>query len=198
MLVTLWMFQWSAVRSAWRVRPKPALLPAMLLHLATETQSLSLRGWDVVKQMQILNFKGAAHPPKCRERQVGLKHLSIQPFFSLTVNNPRIEILSAQCFVSSISILLWCASWMLSTLLELFNLAGIKKAIHSMLIRRLSYWNCIGTFVTFQFFFSPLTYLNGDKRFSVNIMTWVTHITEMCFISSGKQPLLIQYTITAL
>lgn len=93
--------------------------------------------------------------PSVEREAGGIRALWLQPSPSLTVNNPRIEILSAQCFVSSISILLWCASWMPRYASRTAQSGSrLQKAIHPILMRLLS-CSSIGTFVTSQFHLVP-------------------------------------------
>lgn len=63
----------------------------------------------------------------------------------------------------------------------------LKKAIHPILMRLLSYQNCIGTFVTlqFRFCFPELICLNHDKRSAVDKLTRVmAYIREIKFALS--------------
>lgn len=88
------------------------------------------------------------------------------PALPPTVNNPHIEILSTPSFVSSISILLWCASWMPRYASRTAQSGSpLKETMHPILMRRLSYWNCTGTFVTraFQFAFHN-KWVSVDKK----------------------------------
>lgn len=89
------------------------------------------------------------------------------PALSPPVNIPHIEILSTQSFVSSISILLWCASWMPWYASRTAQSGRpLKEAMRPILMRRLSYWNCTGTFATlaFQFAFHNKWVSVGEKK----------------------------------
>lgn len=79
-------------------------------------------------------------PPSSIEREAGgIRALWLPRSPSLTVNNPRIEILSARCFVPTISILLWCASWMPQYASRSAQSGRrLQKAIRPILMRLLS------------------------------------------------------------
>lgn len=119
--LTMWLailMKVCPMRFAWRATSNPASLQAMLLHLAIETRLLNEGSEIWSSRSRYWTSRGLlSSPPPVYRKAGGIRAFehpasSLSPSLSLAVKNPCIEILSAQCFVSSISILLQCASWM--------------------------------------------------------------------------------------
>lgn len=152
MLITLWMCQWSAVRSAPRVWSNHAHLWAKQICPFLWRNRCDQADADI-------ELPGVYSPPplwqSVKRGRWDYRAGASSPALSPTVNNPHIEILSTPSFVSSISILLWCASWMPRYASRTAQSGRrLKEAKHPILMRRLSYWNCTGTFVTLAFQFA--------------------------------------------
>lgn len=161
MLATSWMFQWSAVRSAWRAWPNPALLEPCCFTLPWR-RGFSSRGLRCGQAEADIELPGGCFRffPLVHRKAGGIRALG-HPAFSLSLWLLTIPVLKSCQHTALCLPFAFCCSVhleLLAMLLELLRLASIlqKKEIHpntnkASFIRKL--W-------CFCHFASPLNFSN--------------------------------------